>query len=83
MALTSVVLHPGVMGDALRPKAEAQDVTRVRTVSDQKGPIWFPLQLHLRILPVHRSPVPATLGRETAEHQQPNTIGFALVVNSF
>lgn len=64
-ALTSVVLHPGVMGDALRAKAEAQDVTRVRTVSDQKGPIRFPLQLHLRVLPVHRSPVPPALGRET------------------
>lgn len=57
----SIVLHPGVMGDALRPKAEAQDVTGVRTVSDQKGPIWLPLQLHLCILPVHRSPVPSTL----------------------
>lgn len=66
LALTSIVLHPGVMGDALRPKAEAQDVTGVRTVSDQKGPIWLPLQLHLCILPVHRSPVPSTLQKETA-----------------
>lgn len=61
MVLTSVVLHACVVGDPLRPEAEAQNVARVRTVPDQKRPVWFPLQLHLGVLPVHGPPVPAAL----------------------
>lgn len=64
-ALTSVVLHAGVVGDALRPKAQAQDVPRVRTVSHQEGPVRLPLQLHLSVLPVHGAPVPPALGTQT------------------
>lgn len=63
MSLTSVVLHAGVMRDPLRPEAEAQDVSRVRTVPNQEGPVWLPLQLHLRVLPVHGAPVPTALER--------------------
>lgn len=69
-ALTSVVLHAGVVGDALRPKAQAQDVPRVRTVSHQEGPIRLPLQLHLCVLPVHGSPVPTALGTHTGAERQ-------------
>lgn len=69
-ALTSVVLHPGVVGDALRPKAEAQDVAGIRAVSDQEGPIRLPFQLHLRILPVHGPPVPPALRKRDTERQQ-------------
>lgn len=59
--LTSIVLHARVVRDSLRPEAEAQDVPGVRTVPDQKGSVWFPFQLHLGVLPVHGSPVPAAL----------------------
>lgn len=69
-ALTSVVLHPGVVGDALRSEAEAQDVTGVRTVPHQEGSIRFPLQLHLCILPIHRSPIPPALQERDTPHQQ-------------
>lgn len=87
-ALTSVVLHPGVVGDALRPKAEAQDVAGIRAVSDQEGPIRLPFQLHLRVLPVHGPPVPPALRKRDTErqqtgqgelHHQPKTALFAIV----
>ena len=63
--LTSVVLHARVVRDSLRPEAEAQDVSGVRAVSDQEGSVRLPLQFHLCVLPVHRTPVPATLQAET------------------
>lgn len=72
LCLTSVVLHACVVCDSLRPEAEAQDVSRVRTVSDQEGSVRFPLQLHLCILPVHRTPVPATLKRKQTKPSAPS-----------
>lgn len=61
--LTSVVLHSSVVGDALWPKTEAQDITRIRAVSHQERTIWFPFQLHLCIFPIHWSPIPTTLSK--------------------
>lgn len=72
VCVTSVVLHACVVCDSLRPEAEAQDVSWVRTVSDQKGSVRFPLQLHLCILPVHRTPVPATLKRKPSKPSVPS-----------
>lgn len=58
---SSVVLHSSVVGDTLRSETEAQDVTRIRTVSYQERTIWFPFQLHLCIFPIHWPPIPTTL----------------------
>lgn len=69
--LTSIVLHASVMRDSLRPEAEAQDVSGVRTVPNQKRSVRLPLQLHLGILPVHRTPVPTALRRNRHNLQLP------------
>lgn len=69
---SSVVLHSSVVGDALGPEAEAQDVPRVRAVPHQERAVRLPFQLHLCVFPIHRPPVPTTLlqlaeaGREAA-----------------
>ena len=61
------MLHACVMRDALRPEAEAEDVAGVRAVPHQEGPVQTALQLHLGVLPVHRTPVPATLPHNTIQ----------------
>lgn len=57
------MLHSSVVGDTLWSKTEAQDITRIRTVSYQERTIWFPFQLHLCIFPIHWSPIPTTLSK--------------------
>lgn len=62
------MLHACVVCNSLWAETEAEYISGVWTVSHQKRTVRLPFQFQLRVLPVHRSPVPATLMERQIRH---------------